>query len=700
MARPWCNLNSIEEKPRNPTEMCMRPQGYLKSLAFAVILAGAPAASAFADALDLKATLADIEQLAQQSPQKALDRLHAIQAAMDASTTYEVRQRLLREEIWLLEDAGRMEESYQVERQAYDLAMAHKDLATAARASLGEVHRLLGLNRPDDAQSLLDKILATAPKDMPTLASVAFARTQGDILNAKARYDKALEAYLDALTKLEGDPLAGEPRATLLARIAQVYSNNDHPQKALEAAERGLAESGVALRTRGSLQFSEAIAHLRLGKKNEALSAFQKALATAEKAGLAGLEAAIRGNISDFFLQQKDYPRAELEARKALEVSKKVKNQSLLQMAEANLGFALMGQGKLAEGLPFVDGVIQEMRDAGATADLEAMLDEKGRMLESAGKFADALAVVREQQGLQLRNARNARDKAIAALQENFDAAQRTRQIALLKRENDLKDAEITSRRTVQVASTFAAILTILAGAIVFVLYRRAARSNAQLKLLNTQLEYHSTRDALTGLHNRRSFLAKMKGLAEGGKHNRRSTAQAHSSCFILFDLDHFKSINDRWGHVIGDAVLVEIARRMMSTLRDTDMVLRWGGEEFMVYAPDTDPTQLPRLAARILNAVGSSKVDTDCGPIAVSISAGAVSLPIGENECRDWEVAVKLADWALYQSKANGRNQASVIARIGGDAEAVVAILEGRAERELAPDMLQVDKVPGPASS
>jgi len=679
----------------------MRPQGYLQSLAFAVILSSTPAASAFAAAvLDLKATLSEIELLSQQSPQKALDRLHAIQAGMDANTPYEVKQRLLREEIWLLEDAGQMDESYQVERQAYDLAIAHKDPATAARASLGEVHRLLGLNRPDDAQRLLDKIVATAPKDLPTLSSVAFARTQGDILNAKARYDKALEFFLDALSKLEGDPLAGEPRATLHTRIAQVYINNDHPQKAVETAERGLAENGVALRTRGSLQFAEAIARLRLGKKQEALDAFQKALATAERAGLAGLEAAIRGNISDFFLQQKDYPRAELEARKALEVSKKVKEKNMLLMAEANLGFALMGQGKLAAGLPYIDGVIRDMRDAGATADLEAMLDEKGRMLESAGKFADALAVVREQQDLQLRNARNTRDKAIAAMQEKFDATQRTRQIALLKRENDLKDAEITSRRTVQVASTFAALLTIIAGAIVFVLYRRAARSNAQLKLLNTQLEYHSTRDALTGLHNRRSFLAKMKGLAEGGARNRRSAAQAHSPCYLLFDIDHFKSINDRWGHGIGDAVLVEVARRILSTVRDTDMVLRWGGEEFMVYAPDTDRTQLPRLAARILNAVGSSKVGTDSGPIAVTISTGAVSLPIGSNECRDWEVAVRLADWALYQSKANGRNQACVIERINGEAESVLAILEGRTAGELEPGTLQTEQVPGPASN
>lgn len=677
----------------------MLPRSHLLSLAFAVVLSCAPAASALAQAPDLKTTLAEIRQLSQQSPQLALDRLKAIQATMDAGTPYEFQQRLLREEVWLLEDTGQLEKSYEVERHAYDLAISHKDAAAAARASLWEVRRLLNQNRPDDAQRVLDKIQLAAPKELPTPARVAFTRTQGDILNAKAQFDKAVEAYLDALSKLEGDPEAVESRATLFARIAQVYINNDHPQKAVETAEQGLAESGATLRTRGSLQFTEAIAQLRLGKDKEALSAFQKALATSERAGLAGLEGAIRGNISDFFLQKKDYPRAELEARQALDVSNKVKDQNLLMMAKANLGFALMGQGKLGEGLPYVDGVIREMRDAGATADLEAMLDEKGRMLEKAGKFADALAVVREQQGLQLQNARTARDKAIAALQEKFDATQRTRQIALLRRENDLKDAEISSRRAVQLASTFAAALTIIAGAIVFVLYRRAARSNAQLKLLNTQLEYHSTRDALTGLHNRRSFLEKMKGLAEGGRRNRRSTAPTNSSCFLLFDIDHFKSINDRWGHGTGDAVLVEVARRLQSTVRDTDMVMRWGGEEFMVYAPDTASGQLSRVATRLLNAIGDTAVATDSGPIPVTISAGAVPLPIGADKCSDWEVAVRLADWALYQSKTKGRNQASVITGIDGNAESVLAILEGRTAGELEPGALQVEQVPGPAS-
>ena len=672
----------------------------LIALALITCLAAAHAGAAAPPAPDTGAELAHIEQLAEQSPHLALQRLQALQAGLGAGVPYETQQKLLRTEVWLHEDAGELEQSYAAERRIYDLAVAHQDRAGAARASLWEVRRLLDQNLPDAAQAALDKLTRSLPPELPANVRVAFARTRGDVFNARAEYAKALDAYLGAMSLLEETANAGEQRASLSASIAQVYINNDHPEKAFDSAQRALALPGVGMRVRSSLQFTRGIALLRLGKEQEALEAFQQALASAQKAGLTGLEAAIRGNISDFFLRQRDYRRAEVEARKSLEVSEKVQDQNMLLMAKANLGFALMGQGQMAAGLPYVDGVIQRMRETGATGDLEAMLDEKGRMLEKAGKFADALAVVREQQGLQQRNARSERDKAIAALQEQFDATQRTRQIALLQRENQVKDAELGSRRAVQLASTFAAALTVVAGAIVFAMYRRAARSNAKLKLLNTQLEYHSTRDALTGLHNRRSFQAKMQGLQAGGKANRRSPGPAGVSCFLLFDIDHFKSINDRWGHGVGDAVLVEVAHRLHATVRDSDMVLRWGGEEFLIYAPDTDRAQMTTLASRVLQAVGSTPVPTESGPIPVTISAGVVGLPLGSDACNDWEVALRLADWALYQCKANGRNQAQVITAIDGNSESVLAILEGRTAGEIGPGTLTRTQVPGPAGA
>ncbi|QNA88633.1 GGDEF domain-containing protein [Massilia sp. Dwa41.01b] len=337
--------------------------------------------------------------------------------------------------------------------------------------------------------------------------------------------------------------------------------------------------------TMGKLQFKEGTALVHLGRDREALAAFRDALATAERGGLSTLEANIRGNIADFFLRQHDYPGAERESRLALAASERVKEQRLILMARANLGFALMGQGRMAEGLPWVDGVIAELRKGEVWGDVEAMLDEKSRMQQQAGLYREALATVRQQQELGRTNDRAARDRAIAALQEEFDATQRTRQIEFLHRENGIKEAELGSRRMAQLVTTLAAVLTVLGGAVVFVLYRRARSSAVRLQQLNTQLEFHSMRDALTGLFNRRSFVDKMSARATHGSGERRKAAPGDVDCFVLMDIDHFKTINDRWGHAVGDAVLVEVARRLALAVRDTDMVLRWGGEEFW-YTP------------------------------------------------------------------------------------------------------------------
>lgn len=594
----------------------------IASLIFAIAAAGTAGADAPSDT---RQELAAIERLAEQSPQQALARLEALNARLDPATPYALRQQLLRSEVALREDAGQLEAAYAAEQRAYELALANQDAVTAARASLWEPRRLLDKNRPDDAQAALDNILERLPKPAPAAVTVAVERTRGDILNAQGHFDKALQAYLQALALLQGQDDASDQRAGTHARIAQVYINNDHPEKAVESTARGLAEPGASLRNRASLQFTRGIALIRLSQGREGLAAFRQALAVAQRAQLPGLEASIRGNIADYYLRSEDYRQAELEARASLEVSARVNDENLLQMAKANLGFALMGQGRVAQGLAYIDAVIRQMREAGATPDLEAMLDEKGRMLERAGQYREALAVVREQQALQQSNARTERDKAIAALQEGFDASQRTRQIDLLKRENDLKDSELRSRRAALWATGFAAVLTVLAGAVVLVLYRRAARSNAELKKLNTQLEFHSTRDALTGLHNRRSFLAKMQAANERGHTNRRSAPAEQVTCFMLFDIDHFKSINDRWGHNTGDAVLVEVARRLQAAVRDTDMVLRWGGEEFMIYAPETGRDQVAAVVSRVLHAIGATPVQTGSGAVPVTITAGVV---------------------------------------------------------------------------
>lgn len=647
---------------------------------------------------EAQAELRAIRTLSETSARQALQRLVALQAAVGKDAPYALRRDLLRTEVWLREDAGQLDQVYRADREALALALANHDRPGAVLARLGLVKQLVDENRANEAQVELERILQDMPQDAPLEVRVTVAEIQGDVLNARAQYDKAIAAFLGSLRLQQDRPDAAEHRAYLQSRIAKVYINADNAGKALETARLGLREPGVPARTTGSLQFLQGMALLRLDRPLEAISAFRHALATAEHGDLGGLEAEVRGNIADYYLRQHDYARAEREARLALAASQRVNNENLTLMARANLGFALFGQRRIAEGTPWIDGVIADLHKAGASADLEAMYDEKSRMQENAGLYKDALATVRRQQQLQQTSARAERDRAIAALQEEFDASQRTRQIDFLHRENAAKEAQLRSRRQAQLVTSFAAVLTVLAGAVVFVLYRRAKRSAARLQQLNTQLEFHSMRDALTGLYNRRSFLDKMSAREAHGATERRRTA-GDSDCLVLMDIDHFKGINDRWGHGVGDAVLVEVARRLTLAVRDTDMVLRWGGEEFLVYAPGASPAHVKEVVKRVLDAVGSTPVDAQTCSVPVTLSAGVVALPAGAgpDTAPDWQRGLRLADWALYRGKANGRNQAWIVSGLKAPLAAVLEAIDGGGDGAAVEALVEMRCVRGP---
>lgn len=652
---------------------------------------------------EAQAELRAIRTLSETSAQQALERLVALQVAVGKDAPYALRRELLRTEVWLREDAGQLDQVYRADREALALALANHDRPGAVLARLGLVKQLIDENRANQAHEELERILKDMPRNAPRELRVAVAEIQGDVLNARGQYDKAIAAFLGSLKLQQDRPdaAAAESRAYLQSRIAKVYINADNAGKALETARQGLREPGLPPRTTGSLQFLQGMALLRLDRPAEALAGFRHALATAERGGLAGLEAEVRGNIADYYLRRQDYASAEHEARLALEASQRVNNANLTLMARANLGFALFGQRRIAEGTPWIDGVIDDLRKAGASADLEAMYDEKSRMQENAGLYKDALATVRLQQQLRQTSARAERDRAIAALQEEFDASQRTRQIEFLHRENAAKEAQLRSRRLAQFVTSFAAMLTVLAGAVVFVLYRRAKRSAARLQQLNTQLEFHSLRDALTGLYNRRSFLDKMSAREAQGKAERRSPA-GEADCFILMDIDHFKGINDRRGHGVGDAVLVEVARRLTLTVRDTDMVLRWGGEEFLVYTPGASAAHAGELARRILDAIGGAPVDAGTCTVPVTVSAGVLALPDSGSldGAPDWQRALRLADWALYRSKANGRNQAWIVTGLAAPMATVLAAIDAAEGGTEVEGMVEMRCVRGPAQA
>jgi diguanylate cyclase (GGDEF)-like protein len=265
---------------------------------------------------------------------------------------------------------------------------------------------------------------------------------------------------------------------------------------------------------------------------------------------------------------------------------------------------------------------------------------------------------------------RRGQQQAIVELQEGFDHERRQRELGLLERESRLKDAQLLNRELHQwlwVAGTAVGLLLLGTGAL---LYRRVRASNAHLAHSNAQLLVLSERDPLTGLANRRHFQVAM----------REGDGRLEGTVFLI-DIDHFKQINDQHGHAAGDTVLVEVARRLRATLRDEDLVVRWGGEEFLVVVRSLAPERVEALAERLLAALAAEPMGE--AQIAVSASIGFATFPIEPGLLAvGWERAIHLVDTAMYLAKAHGRNRAYGVRLLDADDETQLDALM----RELEP--------------
>jgi len=173
------------------------------------------------------------------------------------------------------------------------------------------------------------------------------------------------------------------------------------------------------------------------------------------------------------------------------------------------------------------------------------------------------------------------------------------------------------------------------------------AIKNAQL---HAEVQRLAATDALTGLYNRRGFFELGRREVERAQRFGRRLAA------IMFDLDHFKRVNDTHGHAVGDQVLAALATTCLQELREVDLLGRYGGEEFAVLLPETDETHAQRVAERMRQRVASTVFETGGG--AVTISLGVATLGRG---CADLNALLEHADVALYAAKQAGRNQTSV---------------------------------------
>lgn len=180
---------------------------------------------------------------------------------------------------------------------------------------------------------------------------------------------------------------------------------------------------------------------------------------------------------------------------------------------------------------------------------------------------------------------------------------------------------------------------------------RAIHKRNLELKNkdLLRQLEEMAIKDPLTGLYNFRQLHASLD------EEMTRSQRYGHAFCVFIVDVDHFKTVNDNYGHLFGDHVLKKLGEIMQRTLRNTDRLFRYGGEEFFILMPETSREEASTAADRIMDAIRTHTFISDKKSAKITVSIGGAGFPF---QSIDKLKLIELADQALYRAKESGRDR------------------------------------------
>jgi len=458
------------------------------------------------------------------------------------------------------------------------------------------------------------------------------------------------QAALD-LAEAAGDTRRQVINLSSLALLAQGRGEREATVWLMAQARRVAAQANEP-----GLQARLSNAQARLaamqGDETGSLQSLEEALALATLAKAPRLESQLLVNLGDAYSRMGRPADALRVAERALPLVRRYNDVRSERVLIANIGVAKIGLGRIAEGKQDMARVLEFWQQTGETGRQANILFEFGEALANAGDARGALDLYNRERALSAELMRVNRSIALKDLQTRNDADARQRDIELLGRDNALKTEALANRDLLQRIWWLLAAVMALASVLVVMLYRRVRETNRRLAASHVQLQAQSERDPLTNLANRRHFQTVMAQLGKqpGG----------FEGALLLVDIDHFKHVNDVHGHAAGDQVLVEVAKRLNDAVRNDDLVVRWGGEEFLILAPRAAPEQADQMAARVLRTLGATPIDIGSTALRVTASIGYARFPLPPYNAEvPWEQAINLADMALYTAKNQGRNRA-----------------------------------------
>jgi diguanylate cyclase (GGDEF)-like protein len=482
----------------------------------------------------------------------------------------------------------------------------------------------------------------------------------------------------DALPLLEGGlDLAHEmhdDQRTLhailwLARIYTNTGNFDRSSEQLEIARRlalTLGDEAALVEVEGCVSD---IAD-RLGDRAAERRASLAALDHARRAGSNKWLAHALVNLGDSFLKTRDYAESLKYSKQAVPIVAGLHESGDEPIVLFNEGLAYIGLGNIKLGEKLAESAIAEALAGNNLLDAKETLREYADALERAGYLMMAIQAYHRYDVISEKIMTSTRQRAFLELSAKFDDERRARELELLRRDNALKASEMHEQRLRQ-------SLIIAAALFVTCICAALGWAFARVRKANDRLRFNSERDALTGLRNRRYFNEHV--LTVDG-------ARPVGGCVLLADLDHFKRINDTLGHPAGDAVLATVSHRLSAVLRESDKLVRWGGEEFLAVLDPITPEQADKTVERLLQAVRRDPVLWNGQAIQCTISIGYACFPMAGSETAiSLDSAIGLVDKALYEAKRRGRNRACLINSVSAHDENDLTIISAEFESAAA---------------
>ncbi|SPE30330.1 putative Diguanylate cyclase [Burkholderiales bacterium] len=588
---------------------------------------------------EIDGALARIEQLAGRQPVEAQRELDAfLKRWADLDEPSRVRVELIR--VLIADAQYRSDDVLAISDRIRDRAKALDDARIRTLLEHARAGAFYELGRSDDGWAALQEELhqAERTRDDDLFAQVMVDRAR--YLIRRSDFEPAAEALTDAERRVHGAQ-AGAEVAFSSANLARAIGDWTLALSSYQAAYAkfaavgdrtgeadSLAGSGEALRQLG--RFSDAI-----GPLNVALRLYRE---VDDKDG----EALATQALALVHAGRNDPSLALSLNAEAIEKLSRLNEPSQLAQARVDRAHLLILRNRAGEALPLIEQAGPVIREKGDLQSQAFFHQTAAAMLAALGRFREAYE--------EMEQFLDTDHRRIDQLVSHQLAAQRGRlESERLSRENSLLRTEASGGQLALAQATRAARLQNIVLALVAIVVVGALYAVWRMRGLMRRIARMAETDALTGVLSRRHVLEL------GQRMMNRCRRDGRSCAMLMLDVDRFKDINDRYGHVAGDRALRAISIALARCLRPEDQIGRYGGEEFAVILPGADAKEAGTVAERLRTAVQTLKPDWAPGADPLTVSGG---IAIATDEIADFTELLVRADQALYRAKDAGRNQ------------------------------------------